>query len=747
MTELKAAQANGEWADFTNATVSGSLRRLDLRNADFSDANLKGVDFTGSDVTDTKFRDADLTEANLETVTGLIPEQLLGADLTRCKLPDGVNNFPQLENVREASKNAGAIFLTSMLACVFVLITVVSTGDMQLLSNTGTAQLPILNVAVGTSTFFTIAPVVLLALYVSVHLHLGRLWSMMATLPAVFPDGVPVEQKTYPWLLNDLVVFAFPRLKNQFRPQVVFYSLVAYLFVPVTVVTVWLRVLPKHDVNLSNAAAGFVAASAVAALGACWTHRRTMLAGRADRKWISVIVTPLALVLTAVGGILPFQVNRAVELGVPLDAIGEQERMLQDLGIYATANSDSWDKRFSERLNRAKDLLKDEPGRLDALEAQEKAALDAQAKLRRQFESNRWATAVLRWQPISAFGSIREDQTRFTKDWVEPKTPNFEPTPKEMAALLTRARNSYSKRITGLVQELRADGENKARLVPRISFARVGDMKRQHNLRFLDASYGFLVNSDFRGADLTGANFTGADLRGSAWWDDLARRGPTLTFAQMSGSFFAGANLSRADLTGANLYRATLSGVDLSGATLSSANLLEASLAGANLSRATLTGTNLSSAALFGTKMERATLSAANLSRANLTRAILRDATLTGADLSEATLTGASLARATITGANLTRANLDGAVLYNATLTGANLTSANFDGTDLTRANFTGAYWEDGFEPWFPSGYVLSATKLTFRKGDGSIGSYRVETFGNPEDLEREYIRLTNPSD
>jgi uncharacterized protein YjbI with pentapeptide repeats len=729
--ELKAAQAVGESANFANATISGSLKRLNLRNADFSNATLKGVNFTGSDVTDTNFRnadlteavlkgvdfagsdvtdtifrDADLTEANLETVTGLIPEQLLGAELTRCKLPDCVKNFSQLENIREVSKNAGAIFLTSLLACVFVLITVVSTGDMQLLSNTGTAQLPILNVSVGTSTFFTIAPAVLLSLYVSVHLYLGRLWAMMATLPAVFPDGVPAVLKTYPWLLNDLVVFAFPRLRKRMRPQVIFYSLVAYLFVPVSVMTVWLRVLPKHDVNLSNFGAGFFAASAVAALGAYWTHRRTLLDGRKDGNSLMVIRTSLALVFTASGAILPFQVSRAVEYGVPLSAVGEQEQMLRELGIYswtkpALIGKSYWESNLAGRLKRAKVGLKDNHWQLSDLQEGEKAALETLGTLKGQWQSNRWwiPTGVL--QQNRGFGSIREDQTRFTINWVGPKTPEFEPTKEELEALSRGDRESFSKRIKGLVEKFRAEVIGSARTVPRVSFVRSGDKAVRPNLRFLDASRAFLVNSDFRGADLTGANFSGSDLTGTIWWDDLTKRGPTLTFAQ-----FNRANLTGVDLTRANLLGADLSGSNLTGAILTSANLFVAPLSrvmliGAELSYANLTVAVLSSATLVGSNLGRTTLNGtsldyANLAAANMSSAVVRNAnlygaTLTGADLQYAILTQADFSLAVLTGSNLVEANLARSSLRSAILIGANLSGANLTGANLSNANLTNA--------------------------------------------------------
>ena len=71
-------------------------------------------------------------------------------------------------------------------------------------------------------------------------LYLQRLWESLAKLPAVFPDGTPLDEKVYPWLPNSLVSSHFVLLREQ-RPvlsglQSLISIALAYWFVPLTLV-------------------------------------------------------------------------------------------------------------------------------------------------------------------------------------------------------------------------------------------------------------------------------------------------------------------------------------------------------------------------------------------------------------------------------------------------------------------------------------------------------------------------------
>jgi tetratricopeptide (TPR) repeat protein len=78
------------------------------------------------------------------------------------------------------------------------------------------------------------------------------------------------------------------------------------------------------------------------------------------------------------------------------------------------------------------------------------------------------------------------------------------------------------------------------------------------------------------------------------------------TYSSILGSFFRGADLSRADLRGADLVRADLNGADLSRVFLRGADLNGADLNGADLNGAMLWGAFLNGADLRGTNLSRA---------------------------------------------------------------------------------------------------------------------------------------------
>jgi serine/threonine-protein kinase len=90
-------------------------------------------------------------------------------------------------------------------------------------------------------------------------------------------------------------------------------------------------------------------------------------------------------------------------------------------------------------------------------------------------------------------------------------------------------------------------------------------------------------------------------------------------------------------------------------------NLQGADLSGTNFHGAQLTKTNLQDANLENTDFGRASLKEANLKDANLTKAYLSHADLDGADLRGADLSYAYMSQANLRGANLCGANLTGA--------------------------------------------------------------------------------------
>ena len=299
-TVLKGAQLKGanlqkafivaadlQGADLQSANLSGAV----LIEANLRDANLQGTNLERADLTRAQLHNADLSapdhqilatavssgeqilrsvkganldkaslkgafleNANLEEATGLLPEQLAGASLTGAFLPNAINEkFNKLEYIEETSKYARSLFFIMLLGCLYALITITATTDAQLVSSSASLLLPIFNAKVPVVSFYFLAPLVLLGVYFVFNLSLQRLWEKLAKLPAIFPDGTPLDEKAHPWLLIGLIRSKVFQLKLQenspllVAPQNFLYSFLAWGVVPLTLSVFWWRYLSRHD--------------------------------------------------------------------------------------------------------------------------------------------------------------------------------------------------------------------------------------------------------------------------------------------------------------------------------------------------------------------------------------------------------------------------------------------------------------------------------------------------------------------
>jgi uncharacterized protein YjbI with pentapeptide repeats len=250
-----------EGARLNHAQLQGaSLYKAHLHGALLTDTNFERLAVTkdgepggerSADLTDADFRDADLSNAQLSTVNGLRAEMLAGAVLINAKLPEDVARFDQLKHVEETSRNAITVFFGLLAASLYSWLTIATTTDVALITGTASSPLPIINTNIALSGFYLAAPLILLAVYFYLHLYLQRLWGDLASLPAVFPDGVELDRKAYPWLLNGLVRKHFKKLELGQRPltrvENIVSILLAWWVVPFTLLAFWLRFLPRHD--------------------------------------------------------------------------------------------------------------------------------------------------------------------------------------------------------------------------------------------------------------------------------------------------------------------------------------------------------------------------------------------------------------------------------------------------------------------------------------------------------------------
>ena len=99
-----------------------------------------------------------------------------------------------------AGRNASRMFLAVLAACLYVWLSMAQTTDAALLTNSPFV-LPIIQTQIPHGAFYALAPVLLVAMYLSMHLQLQRLWQTAAELPAVFPDDQSLDRKVHPSLL------------------------------------------------------------------------------------------------------------------------------------------------------------------------------------------------------------------------------------------------------------------------------------------------------------------------------------------------------------------------------------------------------------------------------------------------------------------------------------------------------------------------------------------------------------------
>lgn len=578
---LRSANLTGANLRATNLSEAqlqeAVLERADLREADLSGADLTGANLSRADLNNTQFRratlrDASFAEADLANAAGLLPAQLGGTVLNNARLPLSVQTFEGLATVTEASKTTQSLFTTIVLVCAYTWLTVASTTDAQLLNNAAppSSRMPILGIDIPLVRFYMVAPLLLVSLYIYFHLSLQRLWEELADLPAVFPDGKPLDRKAYPWLMNGLVRAHAPRLRKNrthlSRWQTRISSLLAWGLVPMTLLVLWGRYLRSHDwvVTRMHVAliaitlgmgVGFLRLAGSTLRGSEWFPFLSQRAWKTARAFSGVVAVGTGLVLW----LLSFG---AIE-GVNRNVVWSEDVAVALVKRYYLLDPRRW-----------------EPLVLQAVGYSPSAVLD-DAPL---------STKPANWSPLKPdLDSVRgadleERNLRFASAY---------------NAFFVNAYLHYADLRWGDFRESdfrRADLRDTLMAGANLRDAHMAEADfRKAQLaesRFYATE---LERAKFKGAYARNANFENAKLRGADLTDvDLS--GATLVKAQLQEytddptqtpkkTLLIGATLEGADLTGANL-----TGADVTDANLRRVNFTDTILKDADLSGADLTG-------------------------------------------------------------------------------------------------------------------------------------------------------------
>ncbi|MFQ6113370.1 MAG: pentapeptide repeat-containing protein, partial [bacterium] len=228
-----------------------------------------------------------------------------------------------LKSVEETSKNARGILLALVAICSFALLTATTITDLQLVLNGTRLKLPIINTEVPVIPFSVSVPILGLLVFIYLHMYLAHLHELLADLPALFPDGVPLRRKLYPWMMNLLIEeWQFPsteeewqltRIKdksithktlmdrlidllaiwfrfNRFRSM--FAILLGWALLPMTSFTIAYRFLARHDSTLSYILLGL---STFSVFIASLVYQRARATVKSEKVGLLRGLTPIVL--------------------------------------------------------------------------------------------------------------------------------------------------------------------------------------------------------------------------------------------------------------------------------------------------------------------------------------------------------------------------------------------------------------------------------------------------------------------
>jgi uncharacterized protein YjbI with pentapeptide repeats len=273
LSDRNLSRANLSNASFKNVNLShANLASAHLGGADLSGANLNGADLTEvvlvkANLSGANFSASMLDRANvfgavgieallqpgldLSKTKGILARDLARRDLSGLILPEGLSGFKGVDQTAEICKLSQTILLAVVGACFYSWLTIATTTDVMFVSSSTPTTLPIIQTSVSTVGFYFAMPILLFAVGIYFHMYVQRLWDVLGSLPAVFPDGRTIDETTYPWMLTSLVsphlTTPHYRRPQYWRLQFIVSVILAWIIIPFTLGLFWLRYLSRHE--------------------------------------------------------------------------------------------------------------------------------------------------------------------------------------------------------------------------------------------------------------------------------------------------------------------------------------------------------------------------------------------------------------------------------------------------------------------------------------------------------------------
>jgi uncharacterized protein YjbI with pentapeptide repeats len=588
----------GRRADLSCAQLEeAELIGVNLRYADLHAANLKAADMLLTDLRDACLMRANLQEAclvganlegaNLEGATldaamGLVPRQLAGATLRDATLPPQIRQFSALREFERVSQLAKRYFTAILTISAISWLIIWKSKDAQLL--TDSAIIPHLHSATAdsampTDQIYLIAPVALFILYLVFQFHLQRLWDAVLELPAVFPGGQTLGEKS-PRIITGLLRAHF-RWMNQDAPSTrvierLIAVLLAYWIAPFTLVLYWARYLTVQEFHgtllhdfLATMAIG-IAAYATAKVGR--PQERWVLHGKGSGWLIAKFrqVSPISLAICAC--VLLTLLSVGTIKGVPHDRGRAPQFSMADIRRWAPTVF--WSVGYNPYADLTEASISRRPANWTGADDQVASVSGAYLNNRHIRYAQAYGAFLANshlWQTDFQGSFLSEADLRgadlgqanlryVTLDRAQMNHANMDRAALD-GANLTRvdmrdANLSYCSAVRAVLVDARLDGAS-------LYAAR------------LDAATMIrtsLEKADLRNAYLGDANLSHADLQQAYLWS-AQLPGAHLEHARLGAAIFIEANLSHSDLQGAELPGTVLNGADLNGANLDGADL------------------------------------------------------------------------------------------------------------------------------------------------------------------------------
>jgi hypothetical protein len=164
-------------------------------------------------------------------------------------VPETPSETAIVARIEAIAKNARTIWLSLLGYLAFVVLTLRTVRDADFFSAASETTLPIISVAIPTTSFFWAAPWLGAFLHAYLHLYLGKLWDALAEAPPEIA-GIALGDRIFPWLANDWALRRRPDQPLTKRPLDplgdLVTTLVVWLATPLVITAFWWRSMPAH---------------------------------------------------------------------------------------------------------------------------------------------------------------------------------------------------------------------------------------------------------------------------------------------------------------------------------------------------------------------------------------------------------------------------------------------------------------------------------------------------------------------